>query len=75
MPPLDKQAHFLAGAAIASAEVAYGVPPLVAILSAWVIGGLKELWDFAGNGTPDPKDWLATALGAIVIAPLALMDI
>ena len=70
MPPLDKQAHFWAGAAIASAEVAYGIPPVAAIVSAWLIGALKELWDFAGNGTPDQKDWLATALGALVVLPL-----
>jgi len=73
MPPLDKQAHFLAGAAISATEVAYGIPPVVAILSTCVIGAIKEWWDSTGHGTPDLKDWIATALGAMVVLPMVLV--
>lgn len=73
MPPIDKQAHFWVGAAIASTEVAYGIPPVVAVISAALIGALKEMWDAAGHGTPDLKDWFATVLGAMVVSPLILI--
>lgn len=67
--PIDKKAHFLAGAAISATLVAYGVGPTVAISVAMVIGALKEVWDSFGNGTPDLNDFLVTAAGSCVVLP------
>jgi len=69
---LDKQAHFFAGAAIAATIALYLNPVLG--LAAGVLAGLaKELLDRMGYGTPDVKDFIATALGACVVVPLILM--
>lgn len=69
---LDKQAHFFAGAAIAATIALYLNPVLG--LAAGVLAGLaKELLDRMGYGTPDVKDFIATALGACVVLPLVLM--
>jgi hypothetical protein len=69
---LDKQAHFFAGAAIAATIALYLSPPLG--LAAGILAGLaKELYDRAGYGTPDFKDFLATALGATVALPAILL--
>lgn len=69
---LDKQAHFFAGAAIAATIALYLDPTLG--LAAGILAGLsKELVDRMGYGTPDAKDFLATALGACVVLPLILM--
>lgn len=65
---LDKQAHFWAGAAIASVVALYADPALG--LAAGVGAGLaKEMVDRTGCGTPDLLDFAATALGAAVVVP------
>lgn len=69
---LDKQAHFWAGAAIA-ASVALYFDPLAGLAAGILAGALKEIRDRAGFGTPDVKDFLATALGACVVLPLLVM--
>lgn len=69
MVSLDKQAHFFAGAAIASVIALY-VGPLSGLLAGVVAGALKELRDRVGRGTPDIWDFVATALGACVVIPL-----
>lgn len=70
MIAIDKQAHFFAGAAIASTTTLYTDQPLIGLALAVLVGGLKEVWDRAGYGTPDLKDFIATAAGAIVVLPL-----
>lgn len=68
----DKQAHFFAGAAIAAIIALYLDPTLG--FAAGILAGLtKELLDRMGYGTPDFKDFIATALGACVVLPLILM--
>jgi hypothetical protein len=61
MPSIDKQAHILAGAAIAAALLPFGVIP--ALLAVVVAAVGKELWDAQGHGTPDHIDALVTVLG------------
>lgn len=61
MPPLDKQTHTLAGAAIAAALLPFGVIPALLAVIAAAVG--KELWDAQGHGTPDHIDALVTVLG------------
>lgn len=71
---LDKQAHFFAGAAIASAVALYLDPP--AGLAAGIIAGaLKEVYDRMGYGTPDIRDFIATALGAAVVLPATFIEV
>lgn len=68
---IDKQAHFLAGAAIAATVALYADP--IYGLAAGILAGLaKEIYDRAGYGTPDYKDFIATALGATVVLPAIL---
>lgn len=69
MIALDKQAHFWAGAAIASAVALYLGSPVVGLVAGAVAGLLKEFVDSKGYGTPDLKDALATLLGACVVIP------
>lgn len=69
---LDKKAHFFAGAAIA-ASVALYLDPLAGLAAGIIAGALKEVRDRAGFGTPDFKDFLATALGATVVLPAILL--
>ena len=69
---LDKKAHFLAGAAIA-ATVALYLNPAIGLAAGILAGLAKELYDRAGYGTPDYKDFIATALGATVVLPAILM--
>lgn len=71
---LDKQAHFFAGAAIASV-VALHVDPLAGLAAGIIAGALKEVRDRAGFGTPDIKDFIATALGAAVVLPATLIEV
>lgn len=71
MPPLDKQSHFWAGAAIGSTMVAYGFDPLISFVVASAIGALKEVWDkVSGTGTPDKWDFVATVVGAAIVLPI-----
>lgn len=68
----DKQAHFFAGAAIA-ATIALYLDPTLGLVAGILAGLVKELVDRMGYGTPDLKDFIATALGACVVLPLILM--
>lgn len=70
--PIDKQAHFLAGAAIAATLALYTGLPLWGILACIVAGVGKELYDLTGRGTPDVMDALATIAGSVVVLPLYL---
>ena len=63
--PLDKQAHFNAGAILAF--VTYFVIGYWALLLVAIVAGAKEWYDYTHpNHTPDIYDWVATVLGAIV---------
>jgi len=64
MPPIDKQAHFWWGWAIAA--TLYPLGAWVAIFGAALLGAAKELRDARGYGTPDRWDFAATALGGAV---------
>lgn len=68
MIPIDKQAHFWWGMAISAVTYPLGIG--TAIFFAAALGAAKELWDRAGHGTPDAKDWAVTALGGVVGAGL-----
>ena len=61
LPPIDKQAHFWWGWAVAATVSPLGV--WFAILVAGLMGAGKEIWDKKHAGTPDAKDFAATALG------------
>lgn len=65
MPSIDKQAHTLAGAAIAAALLPWGVIP--ALLAVVVAAVGKELWDAQGHGTPDHIDALVTVIGGVLM--------
>ena len=62
--PIDKQAHFWWGWAIAA--TLYSVIGLWALPVVMLMGAAKEYWDSKGHGTPDIYDFYATALGGIV---------
>jgi hypothetical protein len=64
----DKQAHFFAGAAIAATMALY-VSPVAGLAAGIIAAAGKEIIDRAGYGTPDIKDFIATALGACVVLP------
>lgn len=68
---LDKQAHFFAGAAIASVVALYA-NPLSGLAAGILAGALKEVRDRAGYGTPNWRDFIATAFGACVVIPAIL---
>lgn len=65
MPSIDKQAHTLAGAAIAAALLPFGV--ILALLAVVVAAVGKELWDAQGHGTPDHIDALVTVIGGVLM--------
>lgn len=71
MPSIDKQAHFWWGWAIAA--TLYLVSLWFAILVAALMGACKELWDAQGHGTPDAKDFAATAFGGVAGAVCCLL--
>jgi hypothetical protein len=71
--PIDKQAHFLAGAAIASTVCLYSTPVL-AIIACVVAAIGKELYDATGRGTPDVWDAVVTILGGAVVLPYILLS-
>jgi hypothetical protein len=74
LPPLDKQAHFWAGAAIAASVTLYVGNPIYGMMAGVFAGLAKELRDLSGHGTPDYKDFLATAAGAIIaVTPKLVM--
>jgi hypothetical protein len=70
---LDKQAHFWAGMAIASACVAYSTAPWAAFVFTVMVAAGKEVWDHSGTGTMDFWDFVATALGAAAVLPLEVI--
>ena len=71
--PIDKQAHFLAGAAIASTVSLYGYP-FVGLLLCVVAAVGKELYDATGRGTPDVWDAVVTILGGTVVLPYIFLS-
>ena len=72
--PLDKQAHFWSGAAIAATVTLYtGLPWLAVLLCALAAAG-KELRDSMGYGTPDKWDFVATVTGCVVLLPLLVLN-
>jgi hypothetical protein len=68
---IDKQAHFWWGWAIAATLYPLGV--WFAILVAALMGAGKEVWDKKHAGTPDIRDFGATALGGAVSALCCLI--
>lgn len=71
---IDKQAHLWAGAAIACFCVAYGTAPWAAFVFTAMIGAGKEVWDkVSATGTMDFWDFVATAVGAMVVLPLEVI--
>jgi len=62
--PIDKQAHFWWGWAIAA--TLYPVSLWLGIFVAALMGASKEFWDKQGHGTPDIYDFYATAFGGVV---------
>lgn len=66
--PIDKQAHFLAGAATAASVTLY-TTPLWGLLACLFVAVGKEIWDATGRGTPDKWDAVATILGSVVVSP------
>ena len=70
--PIDKQAHFLAGAATAASVTLY-TAPLWGFLACCVVAVGKETWDATGRGTPDKWDAIVTVLGSVVILPYLVL--
>jgi Flp pilus assembly pilin Flp len=70
---LDKQAHFLAGTTICLSFALF-VSPILGLITAIVLGAVKELWDGMGHGTKDIWDFVATALGGVVGFVLILIS-
>ena len=73
MVSLDKQAHFLAGTTICLSFALF-VSPVLGLITAIVLGAVKELWDGMGHGTKDIWDFVATALGGVVGFVLILIS-
>ena len=71
--PIDKQAHFLAGTTICLSFALF-VSPILGLITAIVLGAVKELWDGMGHGTKDIWDFVATALGGVVGFVLILIS-
>lgn len=70
--PLDKQAHFWLGLAIAATLTSYGVSPRDGFWVGVLVGGVKELIDPYLKGQRDAYDFIATVLGAAGVLPLLL---
>lgn len=62
--PIDKQAHFYSGMALAL-TIGIFFSPFWGFLAAIVAGIAKEVWDKAGQGTPDAMDMVATMVGGV----------
>ena len=67
--PIDKQAHFASGAAIAASVTLYTGLPWLGVFLCVFAGLLKEIYDSLGYGTPDRWDFVATAAGSIALIP------
>ena len=63
--PLDKQAHFLSGAILATAILLVTGSASVSFVSVSLVACLKEVYDLLHKDkhTPDVWDWVATSLG------------
>jgi len=59
----DKIYHVVAGALIAAAA-GYLSSPAIGLTAGVITGAGKEAWDYAGNGTPEWGDFVATLMGA-----------
>lgn len=71
---LDLQAHFFAGMAIAFTIALFTLSPLVGMITAIVVGVLKEVYDkYSKRGTPDHLDAIATGLGGLVVFVLYIV--
>lgn len=70
--PLDKQAHFWLGLAIAATLTAYGISPPYGFMIGVSVGFVKELIDPILKGQRDVYDFIATALGAAGVLPLLI---
>lgn len=72
--PLDKQAHFLAGAVIALA-LGYVLPIFYAMFVAVIVGALKEFYDsfHPAQHTTDMLDFVATVAGGLLGAGFILL--
>ena len=64
MIPLDKQAHFYSGVALAFA-IGILIDPMWGLIAAGLAGAAKEAWDRLGHGTPDWMDLAATISGGV----------
>jgi hypothetical protein len=72
--PIDKQAHFWAGAAISATVTLLTGHPSDGMICATFFAVGKELFDrLSGKGVPELMDMLATIVGAVI--PLALAQI
>ena len=65
--PLDKQAHFLSGAILATAILLVTGSASVSFVSVSLIACLKEVYDLLHKDkhTPDVWDWVATTIGGL----------
>ena len=65
--PLDKQAHFLSGAILATAILLVTGSASVSFVSVSLIACLKEVYDLLHKDkhTPDVWDWVATTFGGL----------
>lgn len=72
MIPLDKQAHFLGGWALAATVLMLGHPLWHAAAVVFGIGFLKEVYDFKYKHTADPLDLLATCCGWFPVAGIQM---
>ncbi len=72
--PQDKQKHLLAGLAL-SILAGLFVYPLIGLVTAAVVGALKEIvWDWLlKKGTPELLDFVATVAGGVLGAGLTLL--
>ena len=71
---IDKQLHFLAGAAIAASVTLYSTH-LWGLLACLAGALAKEAYDATGRGTVDVWDFLATVLGGGVLLPLIFLPL
>ena len=67
----DKILHFIAGMSIGLIVFRYTLDYKITLNIVFIIGALKEFYDkYSGRGTCEVKDFLATALGGVVVCGL-----
>ena len=64
--PLDKKAHFLGGAVVALVCMRFFHSYLLCLGVVWMVGMLKEAFDWKTGGVMDPWDLISTILGGMV---------